>query len=142
MPSFVPRFKVDDLRLLRPEAPVDGELAVSVDVANVGDRVADEVVQLYLRDLAASVTRPVRELRGFARVTLAPGERRTVTFTLATEQLAFTGVDGRLVIEPGRHRVMVGTSSMDLPCQAEFEVVGEPRRLAARRRFFTTVEVS
>ncbi len=99
------------------------------------------MVQLYVRDLAASVTRPVKELRGFARVHLGPGERRTVRFSLAAEQLAFTGVDGTLVIEPGRHRVMVGTSSVDLPCSAEFEVVGVSRRLHARDRFFTLVEV-
>ena len=71
----------------------------------------------------------------------APGERRRVTFTLHAEQLAFTGVDGRLVIEPGRHRVMVGTSSAELPLIAEFEVTGETRRLPARSRFFTRVEV-
>jgi beta-glucosidase len=95
-----------------------------------------------VRDLHASVTRPIKELKGFVRVGLAPGERRTVRFTLAAEQLAFTGVDGRLVVEPGRHRLMVGTSSTDLPCQAEFEVVGEPRVLAARSRYFTSVDVA
>jgi beta-glucosidase len=111
-----------------------------VDVANVGDRTADEVVQLYLRDLHGSVTRPVKELKGFLRVSLASGERRTVRFTLAAEQLAFTGVDGQLVVEPGRHRVMVGTSSADLPLQDGFEVVGRPRVLGARSRFFTLAE--
>jgi beta-glucosidase len=87
------------------------------------------------------VTRPVKELRGFARVSVPLGERRTVTFTLAVEQLAFSGVDGGLVIEPGRHRVMVGTSSVDLPLSAEVDVVGDARRLAARDRFFSSVEV-
>ena len=115
---------------------------MSVDVANVGDRTADEVVQLYLRDLHASVTRPVKELKGFARVTLSAGERCTVGFTLAAEQLAFTGVDGRLRVEPGRHRVMVGTSSADLPLAAEMEVVGDLRILTGRMRFLTSVTVS
>ncbi len=136
------RFELSALRLDRDVTPIDGEVALSVEVANVGERAADEVVQLYVRDLHASVTRPVKELRGFARVTLAPGERRTVTFGLAVEQFVFTGVDGRLRVEPGRHRVMVGTSAADLPLTAEFEVVGEVRQLTARSRFFTTVEIS
>ena len=125
----------------RARRATDGAVAISVEIANIGERVGDEVVQLYVRDLAASVTRPTKELRGFVRVSLAPGERRTVTFTLHAEQLAFTGLDGRLVVEPGRHLVMVGTSSADLPLQGEFEVTGEPRHLAARSRFFTDVEV-
>jgi beta-glucosidase len=136
------RFKLDGLRIADPEVATDGDVLISVDVTNVGDRAADEVVQLYVHDEAASVTRPVKELKGFARVHLEPGERRTVSFTLGVEQLVFTGVDGRLIIEPGRHRVMVGTSSADLPCVGEFEVVGEPRQLPARTRFFTTVAVS
>jgi beta-glucosidase len=144
------RFELSELRLSSPTMRVDGEVVVSVDgevvismdLANVGERTADEVVQLYVRDLHASVTRPVKELKGYARVTLAAGKRCSVSFALAAEQLAFTGVDGELIVEPGRHRVMVGTSSTDLPLQAEFEVVGEPRRLAARTRFFTTIGVS
>jgi len=89
----------------------------------------------------ASVTRPVKELRGFARVRLAAGERRRVTFRLAAEQLAFTDLDGRLVVEPGRVALMVGTSSAELPCRAEIDVVGETTVVAARTRYFTAVEV-
>jgi beta-glucosidase len=136
------RFEVGGLRIAGSPAPTDGQVTISVEVANIGERAADEVVQLYVRDLLASVTRPIKELRGFLRLHLAPGERRTVTFTLSVEQLAFTGIDGELVVETGRHGVMVGTSSADLPCQGELEVVGEVRRLAARDRFFSTVEVS
>ena len=136
------RIELGELRVSAPTVGTDGEIGVSVDVVNVGERAADEVVQLYVRDLLASVTRPVKELKGFKRVRLEPGERRTISFALAAEQLAFTGVDGDLIVEPGRHRVMIGTSSTDLPLQAEFEVVGEPRRLAARTRFFTAVDVS
>jgi beta-glucosidase len=136
------RFEVDDLRLSSPSMDTNGEVAVSVDLANAGDRSADEVVQLYVRDLHASVTRPVKELKGFRRVTLAAGERCTVSFTLDAEQLAFTGVDGSLRVEPGRHRVMVGTSSADLPCQADLEVLGELRLLQARSRFTTAVAIS
>jgi beta-glucosidase len=135
------RFELKDLRV-DARVPVDGELHVSVVVSNVGARAADEVVQLYLRDLHASVTRPVKELRGFARVSLAPGERRTVLFTLHAEQLAFTGVDGRLLLEPGRHRVMVGTSAVDLPLSAEFELIGDVRDLPTRTHYLTSVSLT
>jgi beta-glucosidase len=135
------RFELGALEVAGSPAPTDGEVVVGVDLANVGERDADEVVQLYVRDAAASVTRPVKELRGFARVTVAAGQRRRITFRLAIEQLAFTGVDGRLVIEPGRHVLMVGTSAADLPLRAEIEVRGEPRVLPARSRFFSRVEV-
>ena len=84
---------------------------------NIGERAGDEVVQLYVRDVAASLTRPVKELRGFARVSLEPGRARTVTFTLAAEQLAFVDVPGRWLVEPGEFRLMVGTSSVDLPAR-------------------------
>jgi beta-glucosidase len=117
------------------------EVAIAVEVENVGERAGDEVVQLYVRDEEASVTRPVKELRGFRRVHLAAGERRRVTFRLAAEQLAFTGLDGQLVLEPGLVRVMVGTSSSDLPCQADLELTGETAVLARRSRYLTEVAV-
>jgi beta-glucosidase len=135
------RFELSGLRVMGSPVSTDGEVALSLDVANVGTRAADEVVQVYVRDLAASVTRPVKELKGFVRLALAPGERRTVTFVLHAEHLAFTGVDGRLVIEPGRHLVMAGTSCVDLPLEGEFEVGGEPRWLVARDRFLSRVEI-
>jgi beta-glucosidase len=135
------RFELSGLQVDRPTIEPGGEVAIAVDVANVGDREGDEVVQLYVRDVEASVTRPVKELRGFARVRPAPGERRRVTFRLAAEQLAFTGLDGRLVVEPGRVAIMVGTSSADLPCRAEIDIVGETTVVAARSRYFTAVEI-
>jgi beta-glucosidase len=135
------RFEVSGLELDRRTIDPAGEVAVSVEVENVGGREGDEVVQLYARDVEASVTRPVKELRGFARVRLAAGERRRVTFRLAAEQLAFTGLDGRLVVEPGRVALMVGTSSADLPCRADIEILGETTVIAARTRYFTAVEV-
>jgi beta-xylosidase len=135
------RFALHGPVLDRTHIGPDDSVAISIEVENVGARAGDEVVQLYVRDHEASVTRPVKELRGFRRVRLAPGERRRVTFRLATEQLAFTDRDGRLVIEPGRVRVMVGTSSADLPCQADVEVTGERTVLAARSRYLTAVDV-
>jgi beta-glucosidase len=135
------RFALDGPELDRARIAPDEEVAIAVEVENVGARAGDEVVQLYVRDVEASVTRPVKELRGFRRVRLAPSERRRVTFRLAAEQLAFTDRDGRLVIEPGRVRVMVGTSSADLPCQADVEVVGELTVVERRSRYLTAVDV-
>ena len=143
-----PRTLLYALRAARPRArphrvalALGDEVAIAVEVENVGERAGDEVVQLYVRDEEASVTRPVKELRGFRRVHLAAGERRRVTFRLAAEQLAFTGLDGRLVLEPGRVRVMVGTSSADLPCQADLELTGDTAVLARRSRYITEVAV-
>jgi beta-glucosidase len=115
------------------------QFEVSVEVANVGDRAGDAVVQLYVRDEEASVTRPVKELRGFKRVGLGAGELRTVRFGLAAEQFAFTGVDGTLRLEPGSVTLMAGSSSIDLPCTAQIEITGTAGRVQNRTRYFTRV---
>lgn len=117
------RFRLKDLRLGETEIPVDGRLVASVEVENVGRRVGDEVVQLYLHDEVASVTRPVKELRGFRRVTLRPGESRTLRFAIGPEDLGFHDRDMRFVVEPGRFGVIVGTSS-EGGLIATFDVVG------------------
>jgi beta-glucosidase len=134
-------FEVTDIRLDMPRVPIDGEFTVGVSIRNTGTRVGDEVVQLYLRDEEASVTRPLKELRGFKRVRLDPGESRRVDFTVAVEQLAFTGVDGKLCIEPGFVTLMVGTSSENLPCSARVEIAGAAGALDRRTRYFTRVAV-
>jgi beta-glucosidase len=134
-------FELSDLRLSSTEIPADGEVEVSATVRNTGERAGDEVVQLYVRDVEASLTRPVKELRGFARVTLEPGEARTVSFTLAAEQLAFVDVPGRWLVEPGEFRLMVGTSSADLPLETSLTVGGTARHLDARSRYLTPVRV-
>jgi beta-xylosidase len=131
-------FKVDRLRVDRDEvATVGGELAISVEVTNTGDRAGDEVVQLYVRDDEATVARPVRELRGFRRVSLAAGECRTVTFRLSAEQFAYTGADHRRVIEPGTIGIEVGTSSVDLPLAASVTLTGPTIELCERTRYLT-----
>jgi beta-glucosidase len=94
-----------------------------VDVTNTGGRAGDEVVQLYVHDRVVSVTRPVKELRGFERVSLAPGEKKTVRFTLGPEALRFTDENMARVVEPGLFDVMLGTSSTGL-IMASLEVVG------------------
>ena len=105
---------------LGPEA---GEVMVSVDVTNTGDRAGTEVVQLYVWDEAASVTRPVQELKGFERIDLAPGETQTVDFTLTPADLQFWG-DGAWTVEPGWFTVRVGGSSADTQA-VRFELVAE-----------------
>jgi beta-glucosidase len=102
----------------------DGQTTVSVDVTNTGTRAGDEVVQLYLRAEVSRVTRPVMELKGFRRTTLAPGERRTVTFELGPEQLSYHGPEMKRVVEPGRFQVMVGGSSAEVK-SVGLEVVGQ-----------------
>ncbi|KQN89721.1 glycoside hydrolase [Sphingomonas sp. Leaf231] len=91
-----------------------GEVTVEVDVTNTGRRTGDEVVQLYIRDQVSSVARPVKELKDFARVTLAPGERRTVRFTLTPEAFRMWDADMREVVEPGQFDIMTGANSRDL----------------------------
>jgi beta-xylosidase len=131
-------FRVDRLRVDREEIDTaGGEVTVSVDVENVGARAGDEVVQLYVRDVEASVARPVLELRGFGRVTLQPGERRTFSFTIAAEQFAYFGADLRRVVEPGTITIHVGSSSVDLPLTTTIRLVGPAIELVDRTRYLT-----
>jgi beta-glucosidase len=118
------QFKITNLQLSSQSIRANGKLTVSVEVANTGKRAGDEVVQLYIRDVAASMTRPVKELKGFQRVTLQPGEKRRVEFLLTREQLGFWNREMRFVVEPGEFKVMVGPSSEDL-IQASFQVGGQ-----------------
>ncbi|MGN5374223.1 MAG: beta-glucosidase [Sphingomonas hengshuiensis] len=107
-------FTVGAPRLARATIGRDESVRVSVDVANTGRRAGDEVVQLYVHDDEASVTRPVLELKHFRRVTLKPGERRTVTFDLKPADLAFWNVDMQRVVEPGTFTISAGNSSAQL----------------------------
>jgi len=114
-------FKISNLRLSAPRINIGGKLTVSAEVENTGRRAGDEVVQLYIRDVVASMTRPVKELKGFQRVTLQPGEKRRVEFVLGPEHLSFWNREMRYVIEPGEFRVMVGANSVDV-IEASFAV--------------------
>ena len=115
-------FKLSNLQLSAPRIRATEKLTVSVEVENSGQRAGDEVVQLYIRDPVASMSRPVKELKGFQRVTLQPGEKRRVEFTLSHDHLAFWNREMRFVVEPGEFRVMVGSNSRDVS-EAKFEVV-------------------
>jgi beta-glucosidase len=118
------KFKISDLQLSAPRIDANGKLTVTVEVENVGRRAGDEVVQLYIRDPVASMTRPVKELKGFQRVTLQPGEKRRVEFVLDREHLGFWNREMRYVVEPGEFRVMVGANSVDVT-EAKFEVTAK-----------------
>ncbi len=135
-------FEVSDLRTSGNEVPTDGECDVTVGVRNTGARAGGEVVQLYLHDLVAQVTRPVRQLVGFARVHLEPGEAVDVRFTLHADRTAFTGRDLQRIVEPGEFDVLVGTSSADPACQARLRLTGPLRVVGSDRRMITPVEVS
>ncbi len=101
-------FAYRDLRIT-PDGP--SAVTVSAEVANVGARAGDEIVQLYIRDRVASISRPVKELKGFERVSLAPGEAQTVTFRLTEADLGFYDAHGRWTFEPGEFAVWVGPDS-------------------------------
>jgi beta-glucosidase len=115
-------FEYSGLKVSPARVGPGGRAEVSVTVRNTGRRAGDEVVQLYVRDLVSSVTRPVKELKDFRRVALAPGESRVVTFTLTPDKLAFHNLNMERVVEPGGFDVMVGTSSVKYQT-AKLEVV-------------------
>ena len=104
-------FSYDHLRLSPSQIAAGQQTTVAVDVSNCGGRAGEEVVQLYVHDQLGSVTRPVKELRGFRRIALQPGETRTVEFTLGPEHLSFLDASMARVVEPGLFDVMVGGSS-------------------------------
>ena len=130
-------FGYSDFTVSADEVPTDGEVTVSCVVHNEGDRAGAEVVQLYLADPVAQVTRPVIELAGFARVVLEPDERTRVTFTLHADRTSFTGVDLQRIVEPGEIRVMVGASSEDIRGAGAFRLTGD-RRVVGHDRVLTT----
>jgi len=115
------QFKLTNLQLSDASIARNGQLKVSVEVQNVGKRAGDQVVQLYIRDIAASMTRPVKELKGFKRISLKPGETQRIEFTLGPEHLGFYNREMKYVVEAGEFKVMVGSSSEDV-IEKSFEV--------------------
>ena len=105
------KFEISNLRLSSKKVSRNGSVRVTVDVKNASGPTGDEVVQLYIRDPVASLSQPVRRLRGFERVTLEPGKSKSVTFTLDKSDFGFHDNRGRLVVEPGQIDVFAGDSS-------------------------------
>lgn len=115
-------FAYSNLKIAPQRQTTKGDVIVSVDVQNTGTRAGTEVVQLYTRDLISSVTTYEKNLRGFARVTLAPRETKTVTFKLTPADLALWNREMKFVVEPGSFRVMIGSSSEDIRVKGDFEI--------------------
>ncbi|MGW1342455.1 glycoside hydrolase family 3 N-terminal domain-containing protein [Kribbella sp. NPDC002412] len=135
-------FEVGDLRVSATEIGNDGEFTATVRVRNTGARAGDEVVQLYLHDLVARIARPLKQLTGFARVSLEPGDATDVTFRVHADRTAYTGPDLRRIVEPGDVEVMIGTSSLDLPCRTFVRVTGDVRVVGHDRVLTTPVELT
>lgn len=107
-------FEYSNITLSASELSADGQITASVAVGNTGERNGDEIVQLYIRDLVGSSTRPVKELKGFERISLKAGETRTVSFPITVDMLKFYDYDLNYIAEPGEFEVMIGTNSRDL----------------------------
>ncbi|HKJ43179.1 MAG TPA: glycoside hydrolase family 3 C-terminal domain-containing protein, partial [Sunxiuqinia sp.] len=116
------KFDYSDITLNKNQIKFGEPLRASVDVKNVGDREGTEVVQLYIHDLFASAARPVKELKGFKKVTIPAGESKTVSFTLTDKDLAFYNINKEWTAEPGDFKVFVGTNSRDVK-EASFKLV-------------------
>lgn len=129
------------LRISATRIPADGQLTAAITVTNTGNRAGAEVVQLYFRDPVASVTRPVRQLLGFARVHLEPGQAATICFDIHSDRFAFVGTSVDRVVEPGTIELHAGPSSTDIRSAATLELHGPARTVRGKRHLVTNVRV-
>ena len=116
-------FEYSNLRILPAEVSKDQSMTVILEITNAGSRDGDEVVQLYVHDVLASVVRPVKELKAFQRVSLKAGETRTISFLLDVEKVGLLDAQMNTVVEPGTIEVMLGSSSEDIRLQGSFEII-------------------
>jgi len=116
------KFEYSNLKINPEKIGPEGKVNISVDIENTGKFKGDEVVQLYLHDEVASIAKPVKELKGFKRITLEPAEKKTVSFTLSSDDLSSYDVNTNLIVEPGIFEVMIGNSSEDIHLKGSFEV--------------------
>jgi beta-glucosidase len=110
-------FTIANVRLDKKKIKRGASARVSADLTNTGSRAGSETVQMYIRDVFSSATRPVKELKGFRRIVLNPGETRTITFEITPELLAFYDARMEYIVEPGDFEIMVGNSSRDADLQ-------------------------
>ena len=136
------QFDLSDLQVSSREVPTDGEIICSVEIENTGTVAGSETVQLYTSFLDAHVLRPNKSLSGFKRVNLKPGEKRKITFTLALSQLGYYNEDMEFVVEPGELKLLIGTSSEDLPLQESVMLTGKPVNVMGRRTYCCRTQVS
>jgi len=132
-------FEFSDLQISPGRVTVGGRVSIDANITNTGHRAGDEVVQLYVRHLDITVSQPIKELKGFKRIHLLPGECKTVTFTLHTHQLGYYDESMRYAVHPGTIELLVGSSSQQLPLSGRFEIVGE--RAEVGKVFFSGVSV-
>jgi beta-xylosidase len=132
-------FEYGPLELESDAVDVSGEARLSLTVTNKGERRGTEVVQLYAADTATGVTLPAQQLIGFARLELEPGASKTVRFVVPMSLLAYTGLSGDLVMEPGPVEVSAGSSSSDIRSSATFTVTGQMRSIRGEDRAFFSV---
>jgi hypothetical protein len=118
-----------------------GEIRLRFTVRNIGSRAGVAVPQLYVRDLLASVVRPVKELKAFSRVELPAGKSARVTFNVPTDMLCFTGMEGRRIVEPGEFELQVGASSADIRLRAKVNVTGTAHTLGREWRMESRCEI-
>lgn len=136
------QFSYSDFSINKSEAKAGDLVDISVKVTNTGARAGDEVVQLYTHDAVASLTRPVKELKGFKRVSLKAKESAVVTFSLAVNQLGFYNTDMKYVVEPGKFEVMIGSSSQDIRGNGEFNVTGDVTDIGKQKVYFSGVKIA
>lgn len=135
-------FSYSDLTIDAADAVAGGTVRISLTIKNTSARAGTEVIQLYTHDRLASLTRPVQELKGFARVALKAGEQKRLTFALPVNLLAFVDANLRWVVEPGAIDVMIGSSSADIRLRSEFAIQGQaPVDVSQARAFLTPVQV-
>ncbi|MDK6028606.1 glycoside hydrolase family 3 N-terminal domain-containing protein [Ignisphaera sp. 4213-co] len=131
------QFKYSNLVVKTPDVNPFGYVEIEVTVENIGKRPGKEVVQLYIAKEFSSVARPVKELKGFKKIYLEPGQTKRLLFRVPTELLAFYDSDMHLVIEPGEYRVMIGRSSEDIQLEGKFRIVGEKQIIQHRKHYFS-----
>ncbi|MEF9479189.1 fibronectin type III-like domain-contianing protein [Chryseobacterium sp. 1B4] len=116
-------FEISDLQLNKSQYLENETIIAKVNVRNIGPKAGSEVVQLYVKDLLASVSRPVIELKGFQKIELQPGESKSVTIEVPVKQLQFLNEKMEWIVEKGTYRIMVGNSSKNLPLKENIEVL-------------------
>ena len=127
------KYKYSAPRLSSAEWNGAGDFTVSVDVTNTGDMAGTEIAQLYIRDEVSTVTRPVKELKGYQRVALRPGESKTVDFRLTAEDLAYYDLNMNYVVEKGTFKIMTGGSSRDKDLQSTTLTLNQKISLTAKK---------
>jgi beta-glucosidase len=132
-------FEYSPLWLESDTVDVNGEARISLTITNTGKRPGTEIMQLYAADMATGVTLPAQQLIGFARLNLEPGASKTATFVVPMSLLAYPGISGELVMEPGPVEVSAGSSSIDIRSSTTFTVTGQTRAIRGADRAFLSV---